>query len=77
MTEVDEDGYLWAEPAVPPSTTDTEEEESEEEGGGSPTSAVHVGAPPPSPPPTPDTHRVGALTPPQSLQDVVLSPIER
>ena len=34
MSEVDEDGSLWAEPAAPPSTTDTEEEEREEEGGG-------------------------------------------
>ena len=76
MTEADEDGHLWAEPAVPPSTTDTEEE-SEEEGEGSPTSMAHIGAPPPPPPPTPNAYRVGALTPPQSLQDTGISPIER
>ena len=52
MTEIDEDGHLWAEAADPPSDT---EEESEEEEMGSPTSAAHVGAPPPPPPPPPVT----------------------
>ena len=89
MVEFDEDGYLWAAAAEPPSYLD---EESEPEGYGSPASTVHLGAPPPLPPPLPQQHgtptpgagaataagqRVGELTPPLTLTDAGLSPIER
>ena len=88
MVDLDEEGSLWAAAAEPPSDTPSDVEESEEiEEYGSPSSAVHLGAPPPPPPPTPTVstptattnygQRTGALTPPQSLQDTGLSPIER
>ena len=88
MVDMDANGSLWAAAAEPPS--ESEESEVEVEGYGSPSSAVHMGAasplPPPIPhgPPTPMTPttaatdiRVGALTPPQTLTDAGLSPIER
>ena len=88
MEEYDEDGYLWAAAAE----VSSDYSEPEAEAYGSPSSAVHLGAPPPTPPPlpyrTPTTEttsaavaaaatRVGALTPPLSLTDAGLSPIER
>ena len=82
MIEVGEDGLMWAEAAVPPSSSDTGGSEADEEGEGrrSPYSAIHMGAPPPQPPPTPvpDTAAAadtGALSPPPQLTQVTLSPI--
>ena len=89
MVDVDENGSMWAAAAVPPSESGESDTEEEAEGYGSPSSAVHLGVPPPLPPPqphgpptpvTPTTTvnaRVGELTPPQSLTDAGLSPIER
>ena len=90
MVDMDENGSMWAAAAVPPSDSEEYDTEEEDEGYGSPSSMVHLGAAPPLPPPpqphgppppvTPTTTsntRIGELTPPQSLQDTGLSPIER
>ena len=90
MIDMDENGSMWAAAAVPPSDSEEHDTEEEDEGCGSPSSMVYLVAtptlpPPPQPhePPPPVTSttttyvRTGELTPPQSLQDTVLSPIEK
>ena len=59
----DEDGFLWAAAAIPPTSTDTNSDDHSSDshgaagaaaavaGTGSPYSAMHLGAPPPQPPP--------------------------
>ena len=86
MEERDEDGFLWAAPAMPPTSSDTDSDDSAYAaaqyaaavaGNGSPYSAVHMGAPPPPPPPLPTTPaiRLGELTPPPQLRNEDISPI--
>ena len=90
MIDMDENGSMWVAAAVPPSESEESESEAEAEGYESPSSAMHMGAAPPPPPPMPNAPptpmtpaaaaaatRVGALTPPQTLTDAGLSPIER
>ena len=91
MEERDENGDLWAAAAEPPSSyLDELDEETEAVEHGSPASTIHLGAPPPPPPPQPHgtptpaaetttaaAERTGELTPPMTLTDSGLSPIER
>ena len=68
MEDRDEDGFLWAAPAMPPTSSDTDSDDSAyvaavaaavaaeaaaAAGAGSPQSMIHLGAPPPPPPPLP------------------------
>ena len=80
--ERDENGCLWAAAAVPPTTTEEESSTTDDEHR-SPYSMIHMGAPPPPPPPLPQTdntphtqQRTGALTSPQQLRQLEMSPIE-
>ena len=78
MIEVDEEGYQWAAAAEMPSDlSEDSEDTAREERHGSPSSMVQLGAPPPRPPPIPPVDHPGALTPPLSLQEAVLSPIAK
>ena len=78
MIEVDEEGYQWAAAAEMPSDlSEDSEDTAREERHGSPSSMIQLGAPPPRPPPIPPADHPGALTPPQSLQEAVLSPIAK
>ena len=76
LVELDEDGYEWTAVAVPPTTS----EESTEEGSGyvedGPTSVTQVGAPSPPPPETTPPTRLGSLTPPTQMRNLMMSPIE-
>ena len=66
---MNENGSMWAAAAVPPSESEESDTEAEAVGHGSPT--------PRTPAAVVAATRVGALTPPQTLTDAGLSPIER
>ena len=82
MEETDEDGYLWAAAAEPPTDSETEETESTDRTDPAAElfiSVMHMGAPPPPPPPLPPTQipppTTDALTPPPALANTTISPI--
>ena len=78
MEEFDEDGYMWAAAAEPPSSEGTETE-TEEDGSPSPPppSQQQHGTPTPVATTTTAGGRTGEITPPHTLTDSELSPIER
>ena len=79
MVEVDEDGYAWAEAAVPPTDTETETEDEEhetedEEGEGEGISrGVEMGSPIS---PTVTMAMIGQISPPPALINATFSPIQ-
>ena len=77
MVEVDERGYQWAAAAEVPSDLSMTEEEGEDDEPETLSSVVQLGAPPPPPPPLPTQTTRGAISPPQLLRELTVSPIAK